>query len=232
VKFTAEQGSHEIRLAFLNDVYDGSASDPQRRDRNLHISSIELQTPPVEPALPDSHRQLITKMPQPGEERTVAKEILGNFAQRAYRRAVSEAEVDRLVGFVDLAMQEKGTFLEGIQVAVQATLCSPHFLYRWELDDQLKPGEIRNLSDYELASRLSYFLWSSMPDAELFAVAAKGDCARTAIWRSRSSGCFRTGKRAVWSRTSAANGCRRGRFMRSRQIPMFSRSSIINSARR
>ena len=175
VKFTAEQGNHELRLAFINDLYDATAPDTERRDRNLHIASIELRTPSTAPALPESHKQIITRMPQRGEEGALAREILGKFAQRAYRRPVTSAEVERLAGFVDMAMREGGNFVEGIQVAVQATLCSPHFLYRWELDEQLKPGEIRNLSDYELAARLSYFLWSSMPDDELFALAGTGE---------------------------------------------------------
>src|SRR4030095_282935 len=96
--------------------------------------------------------------------------------RRAYRRPVSEAEVERLSRFVGAVLSEKGTFLEGIQVAMQAALCSPHFLYRWELDSQpMKLGEVRELSNFELASRLSYFLWSSMPDDELFALAEKGE---------------------------------------------------------
>jgi hypothetical protein len=61
-------------------------------------------------------------------------------------------------------------------VAVQAVLCSPNFLFRWELDpDALKPGAVRSLNDYEVASRLSYFLWSSMPDAHLADLAQKGE---------------------------------------------------------
>ena len=171
VRARFEKGGQELTIAFVNDF-----SDPvSGQDRNLYIETVEFEHPSALPALPESHRQLITRMPQPGEEHAVAKEILGNFARRAYRRPVTDAEVERLAGFVDLALKEKGTFLEGIQIAVQATLCSPHFLYRWELDEALKPGEIRDLSDFELASRLSYFLWSSMPDAELFAVAGKGE---------------------------------------------------------
>lgn len=115
VKFTPEKGS----------------DDSARRDRNLHIATIELRTPPVTPGLPEIHKQIVNRMPQPGEERAVARENLGRFAQRAYRRPVTSAEVERLAGFVDLAMREGGSFLEGIQVAVQATLCSPHFLQRF-----------------------------------------------------------------------------------------------------
>jgi hypothetical protein len=88
---------------------------------------------------------------------------------------VAEAELERLARLVDLAVENGGAFLEGMQVAVQAALCSPHFLYRWELDPaQMKPGSVRELNDHEVAARLSYFLWNSMPDAELFAAAEHG----------------------------------------------------------
>ena len=106
-------------------------------------------------------------------------DIFGEFVRRAYRRPVTHEEVDRLLRFVDLAAANDGNFEEGIQLAVQAVLVSPHFLYRWELDSgRTAPGEIRPLTDHELASRLSYFLWSSMPDDELFRLADRGELTR------------------------------------------------------
>src|SRR5262249_11809978 len=76
---------------------------------------------------------------------------------------------------VALAERESESFEKGIQLALQAVLVSPHFLFRGEFGrEPMKPGTIYPLSDYELASRLSYFIWSSMPDEELFALAAKG----------------------------------------------------------
>lgn len=122
-----------------------------------------------------SGKRLGLRLPASGEEKTVAREVLGSLARRAYRRPVTEAEIARLAGFVDLALEKGGTFREGMEVAVQAALSSPNFLYRWELDPlELKPGEVRELNDFEVASRLAYFLWNSMPDDELFAVAQKG----------------------------------------------------------
>ena len=142
------------------------------------MTAVEIVGPinSVSPDLPEAHRRIVTKMPAAGEELKVAREILAPFAQRAYRRPATDADVDRLVGFVDLSLKNHGSFLEGVQAAVQAALCSPQFLFRWELDpDAIKPGDVRNLTDYEVASRLSYFLWSSMPDDELFALAEKGE---------------------------------------------------------
>ncbi len=146
--------------------------------------------------LPDSHRRLIPRMPQTGEERAVARELLGNFARGAYRRPATDEEVARLVRFVEMSLQNGGSFLEGMQIAVQAALCSPHFLFRWELDPPAtKPGDVRELNDFEIASRLSYILWNSMPDDELLAVAARGELRRDLTkqttrllkdWRARS----------------------------------------------
>jgi mono/diheme cytochrome c family protein len=177
LRVTVDAGWKDISVAYLNNYVDEGNPDPKLRgDRNLYLAAVEIEQPASAPALPESHRQLITRLPEPGQEREVAKEILGKFASRAYRRPVDDAEVERLTRFVDLAMKEGGNFLEGIQVAVQAALCSPHFLYRWELDNrQVQPGSIRELGDHELASRLSYFLWSSMPDAELLVLASKGE---------------------------------------------------------
>lgn len=173
-----EAGEQKITVAFLNDYSDQASDDPKLRgDRNAFVEAVDVTGPPVAPTnLPEGHKQLITRMPNPGEEHAVAMEVMNRFAKRAYRRPVSDAEVARLAGFVDLALKNGGSFLEGIRAGVQAGLCSPHFLFRWELDPQaLKPGEVRDLGDYEVASRLSYFLWSSMPDPELFALAEKGE---------------------------------------------------------
>ena len=177
-KAVLERGAQKVSLAFLNNYNDQTNADPKLRgDRNVFVSQVEVTGPMLPlPALPESHKRLITRMPQAGGEHACAVELLGAFAQRAYRRPVADAEVARLAGFVDLALKSGGTFLEGMQVAVQAALVSPHFLFRWELDPEaLQPGGVRELTDWEVASRLSYFLWSSMPDRELFALAEKGE---------------------------------------------------------
>lgn len=171
-KVAVEAGKRKLAVAYLNNFNDGEG------DRNLFVEWVEVVSPPIASAakLPESHTRLIPKLPEPGHEHEVAREILAKFASRAYRRPATDAEVDRLTGFVDLALKEGAGFLEGMQVAIQAALCSPRFLYRWELDPEtMKPGDVRNLTDYEVASRLSYFLWSSMPDDELLDLAARGE---------------------------------------------------------
>jgi hypothetical protein len=101
-----------------------------------------------------------------------ATQILSTFASRAFRRPVAAAEVSGYARLVDVAKSVGDGFEQGISAGLQAILLSPRFLFRVEAN----PGAGRNapLDDYELASRLSYFLWSSMPDDQLFARAASG----------------------------------------------------------
>ncbi len=171
-----EAGKHRVALAFLNDFYDEKA-DPKQRDRNLVVESLEVLGPlGIDPvALPESHRRII--FCQPGEKTSAdcARLILRAFASRAFRRPANDDEVERLVRLVALAEKEGDRFERGIQLAVQAVLVSPQFLFRVELDPQSSdPHAVRVLNDYELASRMSYFLWSTMPDDELLQHARQG----------------------------------------------------------
>ncbi len=137
--------------------------------------------------MPETHRRIIFRDPTPDTEPATAREILTAFASRAFRRPAQPAEVDRLMKLYDLARGQGDNFNEGIRLAVEAVLVSPQFLFRLELDPPAPEGTaasprgvaagdppVRALGDYEMASRLSYFLWSSMPDDELLAAAAAG----------------------------------------------------------
>jgi hypothetical protein len=112
---------------------------------------------------------------KPGKKMAAARKVLGEFARRAFRRSVTKEEVDRLAGLVELADKNGDNYEKGIQLALQAVLVSPHFLFRIELDKEPgNPDAVHAVNDFELATRLSYFLWSSMPDDELLALAEKG----------------------------------------------------------
>jgi hypothetical protein len=107
------------------------------------------------------------------EEAACAKTILSTLARRAYRRPI-DTEIDTLLGFYD-AGRKKGTFDTGIENALRFILTSPRFLFRDEPDpSNVAPGAVYSISDLELASRLSFFLWSSVPDDQLLAVATQG----------------------------------------------------------
>ncbi|MCY1018805.1 DUF1592 domain-containing protein [Pyxidicoccus sp. MSG2] len=103
-----------------------------------------------------------------------ARDILSRFARRAWRRPVTPAEVERLVGFVALAKTYGDGPEAGVKLALRSVLVSPHFLFRVEKDPAPGDSKPHRLSDVELASRLSYFLWSSMPDEQLLAAAEAG----------------------------------------------------------
>jgi mono/diheme cytochrome c family protein len=170
-------GRHRFSVTFTNDYYRPNDPNPRNRDRNLHVGFMELVAPPgVKATLPESHTRLI--MATPGATRTwdeSAREVLGKFARRAYRRPVTDAEVDRLLQLARMARSKGETFEGSIALAVQAVLVSPNFLFRIELDPEpSSQNAVRTLNEHELAVRLSYFLWSSMPDAELFGHAERG----------------------------------------------------------
>jgi hypothetical protein len=105
----------------------------------------------------------------PGQEEPCARKILSALAQRAYRRPVTSADLDFLVPFYKEGRQ-KGTFETGIQLALRRLLASPTFVFRAERDPQSRAGRI---SDIELATRLSFFLWSSIPDDSLIDLASR-----------------------------------------------------------
>jgi hypothetical protein len=125
-------------------------------------------------AVPELRRQIFIRQPKPHDHEECARVILENFAHRAYRRPVLAGELDRLVRLVRQAEQHGDKFDQGIQLALNAILVSPHFLFRVELDPPHPQGGPHPINDYELASRLSYFLWSSMPDNDLFGLAQQG----------------------------------------------------------
>ncbi|MDA1191556.1 MAG: DUF1592 domain-containing protein [Candidatus Poribacteria bacterium] len=119
---------------------------------------------------PASHRRLLARdEDKPQIEQT--REVLGRFLRRAYRRPSTDDELERLVSLVEGVVAAGEKWESGIQLAVQATLCSPKFLFRVELDDRPTNAGQQSLDDLQLASRLSYFLWSTMPDDELLELA-------------------------------------------------------------
>jgi hypothetical protein len=109
------------------------------------------------------------------DEASCAVKILTNLARRAYRRPVTPGEVEAPLSFYKRARQNGGSFDDGIRAGVARVLSSPYFLYRIESDPaQARAGVAHPVSDVELASRLSFFLWSSIPDEKLLDLAAAG----------------------------------------------------------
>ncbi len=156
------------------------------------IATRAIQVGPFSPGQErsESHRRILFREPtSAGEYPDAARAILEPFVSRAYRRPVTRAELDRLVSLVEMAIADGERFEEGIQLAVRVILVSPNFLYRLELDNRprgipprgsRRPGA-EPIGEYELASRLSYFLWSTMPDERLFHLAGDGKLRTPAV---------------------------------------------------
>ena len=119
------------------------------------------------------------------EKVEVARRNVGEFARRAYRRPLRPDEEERLFEVMRFAWEQDGSEDEIFKTITAAILASPHFLFRVEQDPPADDEDgIRPLNGYELASRLSYFLWSSMPDARLFALAESGELTRREVLAS------------------------------------------------
>jgi hypothetical protein len=112
--------------------------------------------------------------PAAADPKPCASQILTGFAERAYRRPVQPAELTDHVGLLDVAKAQGGTVTDGLVLGLRAILLSPHFLFRVEVDPNPTSPALHAVNDYELASRLSYALWSTMPDPTLRAAAAAG----------------------------------------------------------
>ncbi len=153
---------------------------PQIRQLRLRLTGVSLRGPddPAHYVKPTGYDKIFPRDPpaDPVARRAYARELLERFATRAFRRPVDPAVLDRLVDLADrTAAAPRATFEAGIAQAMVAVLASPSFIFRDERTLPLRPGlKHPELDEYSLASRLSYFLWSSMPDAELFRLAAAG----------------------------------------------------------
>lgn len=177
-----DQGTHAVGVTFENDYYDADIP----ADRNLLIDWFEVEGPLGATGEPSPQRAaILTCDPAETGETECAQEIIRGFGERAWRRPMSDAEVERLAQFVDLATTEGDDFETGIRLALQAILVSPNFIFRVETDADPTSDEAHSLSQYEMASRLSYFLWSTMPDDELFGLAEEGSLQDEAVLREQ-----------------------------------------------
>ncbi len=177
IKLSEARDEIPIRIAFVNDHYDPDASDPARRDRNVLVKSVRFEGPLDGPRLPkpEPHRRIFGERPEGADEEAWATEIFRRFARRAFRRPPRDGEAERYLHFIRLAKEEGRSFEEGVRHGLEAMLVSPFFLFREE--PQPEPdnaAKIHRIDPHALASRLSYFLWSTMPDERLMKLAEEG----------------------------------------------------------
>jgi mono/diheme cytochrome c family protein len=185
-----QAGVHEVIVTFIErsraatdepifgfTPYGGFSFSGQMRVPRV-IGGIEVEGPfePTGLSRTESRRKLFVCMPETADqERTCAQRIAANLARRAFRRPVDQDDIDRLMPFYEEGRRGSGGFDEGIEQMVTAVLASPDFLYRAIVPPQnLDDLEVHALSDLELASRLSFFLWSQGPDDELLELAVEG----------------------------------------------------------
>jgi hypothetical protein len=170
-RLVVPEGDHTFRVAFENDPFAKGMTRKEAYDtkKNKTIGSILFIGPYPAKVEKASRKKILTCDPKTGGNACVTQ-IVSALARRAYRRPATKAEVDSLLRFVALAKSEGQNVEQGIQLAIQAMLVSPHFLFRIERD-AADVSKAHPISEMELASRLSYFLWSSMPDDELLSLA-------------------------------------------------------------
>ncbi len=188
------QSKYPGQLIWLTNIYDDGVDrplqkkakkDPKQKKKNtppawieypdfpkVIVESVEFEGPVYSSWPPEHHRRiLISSDKEQAGELVYADEVVANFMRRAYRRPVGDAEVKSMLRLFTKIRPKVDTFEEAIRETLALVLVSPDFLYLIEPED----GDQKiPLTDYELASRLSYFLWSTMPDDHLFEAAASG----------------------------------------------------------
>ncbi len=155
-----------------------STPDPDKLDVTKYprvlLDYLEVEGPLYDQWPPKSHTTLLFRGKQGTEDLKYARDIFARFLPRAWRRPIEDEEAEPILKVVRTELENGETFHEAIRVGLTAALTSPKFLYLVEpiaADD----SKTRTLNDFEIASRLSYFLWSSMPDEELFRAAKSGE---------------------------------------------------------
>ena len=187
VRFATTAGMHSLGVAFVKKgvLTEGPAPTllPPRHTSSTYtaprmdIDYVRLEGPynATGPGDTPSRRRIFVCRPtRTNDEEPCAQQILETLARRAYRRSVTGSDVETLLRFYRIGRSE-GNFERGIQEALARLLVSPHFLFRIERDPaNIQADAVYRISDLELASRLSFFLWSSIPDDQLLDVAVRG----------------------------------------------------------
>ena len=190
VRTPVTAGPHQLGVTFPKN--GGSLLETERQPLQSHFNETRhpRQTPAVYQVTvtgpyapqgagdtPSRQRLFVCRPDAPSDEEACAQEILSTLMRRAYRRPVSEEDVEGPLAFYREG-RAAGDFDDGIEKALSAVLINPEFLFRVELDPDEVAAGVYRISDLELASRLSFFLWSSIPDDELLDAAIRGELSR------------------------------------------------------
>jgi hypothetical protein len=189
LRFAVKAGPHDLGVTFPKDPSSliETLRQPYHAHFNLHrhprlspaVYQVSILGPFDDrgPGDTPSRRRIFVERPKTrDEEEACAKRTLATVMRRAYRRPVGDADLERVLPFYSGARADGGDFDAGIEAALSAVLVSREFLFRVEPDPAgVPPQTAYRISDLELASRLSFFLWSSIPDDELLAAAERGE---------------------------------------------------------
>lgn len=189
VRVPLTAGVHKVTVTFLakSGALDMDQLEPFERGHfdavyiggNPAVTNVEIAGPfngAAPRAMTATRQKIFTCTPNSvAEERACAEQIFTNLAGQAYRRPLEEDDIEVLMDFFLAGREDKGTFDGGIQMGLRRMLMDPDFLFRFEVEPvDIQPGENFRISDMALASRLSFFLWSSVPDQELISLAEQG----------------------------------------------------------
>jgi hypothetical protein len=164
----AKNGKHTVSFRVVNWLAQPEMKDGKPRNRVATIRKLDVMTPPQVPPAPESQIKLFTPGQRQPSLEAAARAVISTFATRAFRRPLLPQELARFMAIYAQAKKKGGNFEQSVQTALTAVLVSPNFLFRCEFQPEPdSPKSTHNISEYALASRLSYFMWSTMPDDEL-----------------------------------------------------------------
>jgi hypothetical protein len=184
------RGERKFSARFLNNLREPDATDPNYRDRNIHLQNfevVELAASPLSPPMTEPMRALFAKHAPAKDvaaevQATQARALLAEFTHRAWRRPLREGDLDRVMRLYQLASDNGMAFRAAVKHAMTGVLLSSSFLFRGEpmptaqvADEKPQGKHAEPIGEVELASRLSYFLWSTAPDDELLDLAERGE---------------------------------------------------------
>ena len=159
-------------------------NEEKETESGVQIDYLEITAPFYEQWPPESHTRIFIDSKHEEDEEIYAREVLAKFMPRAWRRPVTPAEVDRHMALFNAIRPKSHDFQEAVIEVLATVLASPQFLYLVQLGPEEKGAE--NLSDYELATRLSMFLWCSLPDEELLKLASKKKLKNQSVLRRQT----------------------------------------------
>jgi mono/diheme cytochrome c family protein len=220
VKLPVTAGLHRIGVTFLATNYAPGLDMNLAFDRSTietgglpgftfypHIGSVRVDGPAdgkVAADSPSRERIYVCHPAKPSDEQPCARQIAAALARRAYRGYATPEHVDTLMKFYALGRRNGGTFDNGIEAVVQRVLADPKFLFRMESTPaNLEAGTAYHVSDLDLASRLSFFLWSSIPDDTLLQLAETAQLSKPEVLRAQVERMLDDPKAAAFTRNFA-----------------------------